>query len=308
MHSSHSHAHNILCTIISTFNFHILPTREMKASITGILFSITTPSLAFAPNLNAAKDRTRLNLFDGFENPLDKAFEEEGPLGKGITVGKVQVALSVSGSERVSKDSIFTKLAQHARADDTTSGYDDDYEDGYGDSKLSKMCHDVCLTLLRQSDSWTAACSESEWFKESDAGKAESCYNQWADREASKFEKVSSTLIEAQVMQLVVKYTDASSPALQEYIPEEDADIKEGAPTVAIVSLIIEIQGDETNFDRAGFSFADTKAVLSSIASDCRVEGGDCLNAVEVFWTPSEPTEKLTERDTIVDFPELITL
>jgi len=53
---------------------------------------------------------------------------------------------------------------------------------------------------------------------------------------------------------------------------------------------------------------AETKAVLSSIASDCRVEGGDCLNAVEVFWTPSEPSEILTERDAIVDFPELITL
>ena len=27
-----------------------------------------------------------------------------------------------------------------------------------------------------------------------------------------------------------------------------------------------------------------------------------------VFWTPSEPTEVLVERDVIVDFPELITL
>jgi uncharacterized membrane protein len=77
---------------------------------------------------------------------------------------------------------------------------------------------------------------------------------------------------------------------------------------VAVVSLVIEIQGDETNFDRAGFSLAETKGVLTSIASDCRVEGGDCLNAFEVFWTPSEPTEVLTERDTIIDFPELITL
>lgn len=259
------------------------------ALIASSLFSIaTTPSVvAFSPTLPAAnvklaKTSTEINLFDGFENPLDKVFEEEGPLGKGITVGKFQVAINVPGSERTAKDSIFSKLAQHARADETSSGYDDDYEDGFGDSKLSKMCHDVCLTLLRQSEYWTAACSESEWFKESDAGKAESLYNQWADREASKFEK--------------------------EYIPAEDAERKEGAPTVAIVSLIVEIQGDETNFDRAGFSFADTKAVLSSIASDCRIEGGDCLNAVDVFWTPSEPTEVLTERDTIVDFPELITL
>lgn len=257
-------------------------------------FCITTPLVAFtltgndfsllqrqhATTNRPTRATTEIHLFDGFENPLEKAFEEEGPLGKGITVGKVQIAINVSGEERVAKDGIFAKLAQHARSD--TGGYDEDYEDGYGDSKLSKMCHDVCLTLLRQSDSWTAACSEYEWFKGNDAGKAESLYNQWADREASKFEK--------------------------EYIPEQTSEISAGAPTVAIVSLVIEIQGDETNFDRAGYSFADTKSVLSSIASDCRVEGGDCLNAVEVFWTPSEPTEVLTERDTILDFPELITL
>lgn len=147
----------------------------MKIAIITTLFSAATPSMAFAPALQTTRTATstELNLFDGFENPLDKVFEEEGPLGKGITVGKVQVAINVPGSERTSKDSIFAKLAQHARADDTTSGYDEDYEDGFGDSKLSKMCHDVCLTLMRQSDSWCAACSESEWFKESDAGKAE---------------------------------------------------------------------------------------------------------------------------------------
>lgn len=152
----------------------------MKTAMITTLFSVATPStMAFTPILPAAnvklrtKTSTEMNLFDGFENPLDKVFEEEGPLGRGITVGKVQVAINVSGSERTSKDSIFAKLAQHARADDTSSGFEDDYEDGYGDSKLSKMCHDVCLTLLRQSDSWTAACSESAWFKESDAGKAE---------------------------------------------------------------------------------------------------------------------------------------
>lgn len=172
-----------------------------------ILFSAATPSsMAFTHTLpkfsshvtvnrrtktTSSTTTTQIHLFDGFGNPLEKVFEEDGPLGKGITVGKVQVAINVSGAERVAKDGIFAKLAQHARAD--SDGYDEDYEDGYGDSKLSKMCHDVCLTLLRQSDSWTAACSESQWFKGSDAGKAESLFNQWADREASKFEKVSLT-------------------------------------------------------------------------------------------------------------------
>ena len=40
--------------------------------------------------------------------------------------------------------------------------------------------------------------------------------------------------------------------------------------------------------------------------ADCRIDYGDCLNAVEVFWTPSDANEVLTERDTVLDFPELI--
>jgi len=68
----------------------------------------------------------------------------------------------------------------------------------------------------------------------------------------------------------------------------------------------MEIQGDSTLFSRAGYSISETKDVLSSIMADCRVDNGDCLNAVEVFWTPSDVNEVLTERDTVLDFPELI--
>ena len=230
---------------------------------------------------------TRLHFFER----LDKAFEDDGPLGRGITVGKVQVALNVDGIERASggENSIFAVLEKHGRDDgsDDDEDYDDDddLDAGGGDSKLSKMCHEVCLALLRRSDDWISACSDRRWYKEQDMTKAESTYNLWADREACKFER--------------------------EHVPPEGASTSAfdgNFPTVAVVSLVVEIQGDNTNFDRAGFSLAETRDVLTSLASDCRVEGGDCLNAFEVFWTPSEPTEVLTERDTIIDFPELITL
>jgi hypothetical protein len=59
-------------------------------------------------------------------------------------------------------------------------------------------------------------------------------------------------------------------------------------------------------FDGAGFSITGTQEVLSSIASDCMVEYGEMVNAVEVFWTPSERDEILTRNDVILDFPELI--
>lgn len=38
------------------------------------------------------------------------------------------------------------------------------------------------------------------------------------------------------------------------------------------------------------------------------VEEGECVNAVELFWTPAETTEVLLRSDLIVDFPELIDL
>ena len=46
--------------------------------------------------------------------------------------------------------------------------------------------------------------------------------------------------------------------------------------------------------------------MLASIASDCLVDDGYCVNAVEVFWTPSDNKEILTKLDMVVDFPELI--
>ncbi|KAL3802724.1 hypothetical protein ACHAW5_003975 [Stephanodiscus triporus] len=275
----------------------------MKNALILALASSSTAFIAPAPlvrhddaagSASASTSTTRLHFFER----LDKAFEDTGPLGRGITVGKVQIALTVDGRERSSSDesSIFAVLERHGRdssaSSDVGGEYDDDYADGRGDSRLSRMCHEICLALLRKSDDWISACSDRRWFKEQDMGKAESVYNLWADREACKFER--------------------------EHVPPESASASAsagaardvgGAPsTVAVVSMIVEIQGDETNFDRAGFSIAETMGVLTSIASDCRVEGGDCLNAFEVFWTPSDPTEVLTERDTIIDFPELITL
>jgi Protein of unknown function (DUF1517) len=115
---------------------------------------------------------TKLYIFD------KKMFEEEGPLGKGITVGKVQVALNCPDR---GPGSIFAMLEDNSRwiANDDDPG------------SLSDLAHEVCLSLLRKKESWTAACSASEWFGAADTGKAESKFNDWANAEAAKFEKVS---------------------------------------------------------------------------------------------------------------------
>lgn len=233
----------------------------------------TTAALAFSPRCVIPRSVHRVTANVATVVPksmtfsslhlFDKIFEEEGTLGKGITVGKVQVALLCSNR---GPSSIFSLLEDHAT------------NTGDQPQELARMANDVCLDLMRKTDDWVAACSTSKWFKGDDAGKAERYYNELANAEAAKFEK--------------------------EYIPDDDDN--QGGSTMVVVSLILEIQGDSTKFDGAGYSIAGTKEVLASVASDCLVDDGYCVNAVEVFWTPGEPTEVLTRADVIVDFPELI--
>jgi len=117
---------------------------------------------------------TSLSLFG-------KLFEEEGPLGKGITVGKVQVALMSNDRSANSITGILEKKASATGSSPSSA-------------QLARLANEVCLALLRKSDDWTAACSDSKWFSGKDGGKAESQFNDWANREAFKFEKVRVVL------------------------------------------------------------------------------------------------------------------
>mmetsp|Transcript_1382 Transcript_1382/g.1863 ORF Transcript_1382/g.1863 Transcript_1382/m.1863 type:complete len:267 (+) Transcript_1382:82-882(+) len=245
------------------FSFAPRPTPVVLAQRHQKSFSPSTAKTAKTTRTSTKTSTTTLAFFD-------KVFEEEGPLGKGITIGKVQVALFTTDRSR---DSIFGAVK---RAVDEHAGVSTNYD-------LACLAQEVCLALLRRKDSWTAASSESKWFKEDDSGKAESLFNDWANREAVKFEK--------------------------EYPATITGDKDEaGFATAVVVSIILELVGDQTRFAGAGLSLAQTEDVLQSIASDAMVEDGDCVNAVEVFWTPGESTEVLSSRDLIVDFPELITI
>jgi hypothetical protein len=110
---------------------------------------------------------TRVRMFN-------KLFEEKGPLGKGITVGKVQVAVATDPS-----NSITRTLERVSKFPTGTP------------SQLARIANEVCVTLLRNSASWVSSCSSSAWYSASDAPKAESQFNLLSNKEAAKFEKVS---------------------------------------------------------------------------------------------------------------------
>jgi hypothetical protein len=135
------------------------------ARLSSLAFVVTPLSRSFGVRQRS----TSLGVFD-------KLFEESGPLGKGITVGKIQVALACRDR---GPNSIFGILEEGARS---TSKNDSE--------SLGELANRVCLALLRKSDDWVAACSTSQWFKGDDYGKAESLFNDWVNKEATKFEKV----------------------------------------------------------------------------------------------------------------------
>ena len=74
----------------------------------------------------------------------------------------------------------------------------------------------------------------------------------------------------------------------------------------ALLRDLIHASNAIVRFDGAGYSIVNTKEILASIASDCLVDDGYCVNAVEAFWTPSDRKDTLSKRDMILDFPELI--
>jgi len=249
-----------------------IDTKKFGLSVVMLLTMVSLANCFLVPARMAFHSVATKNQVSSSSSSLDmifgKMFEEEGVLGKGITVGKVQVALSAI--DRTSASSIFKTLEDASRGG------------GNSPQELSKLTNKVCLALLRKQTEWVGACSESQWFSSKDASKAEKAYNDYSNREAAKFEK--------------------------EYIPGPSSNEEKGGPTTVVVSVVIEIQGDETKFDGAGYSITKTNDVLSSIAADALVDDGYCVNAIEVFWTPSERDEVLTSRDVIIDFPEIVDL
>jgi hypothetical protein len=139
--------------------------------------------LAFLATLLASswgflnQHHARLPAFSTKLHFFDKMFEEKGMLGKGVTVGKVQVALI--SSDR-SSNSIYGLLERKAASA------------GNSPKELARLANDVCLAVMRKSDDWISACSTSKWFKEDDAGKAERHFNDLSNSEALKYEKVRS--------------------------------------------------------------------------------------------------------------------
>jgi len=198
-------------------------------------------------------------------------------LGSGVSVVKLSVGMNVP--QRKSSRSVLNYLNKLARTAQTDSRVG-----------LQNLVSEVALELLRQRASIFAASSSSQHFADPD--KAKRAYNNLAIIERGKFER-----------ETINKYkgVDYSSSQLQQqsysHLPAD--------ATLAVVTLVLEIQGDSTKLDPIRSS-GNVNDALARIASDVKVD--DCLLSAEVLWTPQENTDVLTRRQVFEDYPELQTI
>ena len=203
----------------------------------------------------------------------------DSPLGSGVTVATLSIALNVPKRDDPSSIlSYLTRLSNTARTDSRVG--------------LKNLVSQVALELLRQRRSIFAAKSEYKHYSNSD--KATRDYNQIAIQQRSKFEKETISKYKG------VDYS-ATKPSSLSVVSTSGFQA-----TVAVVTFVIAIEGDSTKLPSPIRSLNDVEKALTQVATDVNVD--DCLLSAEVLWTPGDTSEILTERDIIVDYPDLRTL
>ena len=203
---------------------------------------------------------------------LDWGTVGSSALGIGTTVCQISVALEVP--DRDDPNSILgvlNRLAQTARTDSRVG--------------VQNLSSQVALELLRRKSSIVSGSTSFKHFN--DRSKALREYQSKSVKERSKFENEN-----------VSKYGGVDYGVGR----SGQSGAASGKATMAVVSIILAIDGDSTKLPRIN-SIGDVEQALRQIASDAKV--GDCLNSAEILWTPEDRSETLTLRDVVADYPEL---
>ena len=198
------------------------------------------------------------------------------PLGRGTTVAKISVAMQVPNrDDPQSILNVLPRLAQSAQTERRAG--------------LQNLTSQIALELLRRKSQVVSASTSSQHFR--DRTKAEQSFGQQSIRERSKFEKESFS-----------RFRGGDWSTSTRRMGGSDLD---GKATMAVVTLLIEIDGDATKLPNVS-SINSVEEALRKIASDSRV--GECLQSAEILWTPEDRSEMLTEREVVADYPELISV
>lgn len=162
------------------------------------------------------------------------------------------------------QNSLYGKLNSIARVADTNSA-----------EGLQSLVSDTCLAILRSSNDWLAARTESET-----AGllknDVESTYNRLVIKERSKWE--------------------VEQKALTRTAP--------GQPTYMVATLVVLLRNGKSLAPVS--TNADLRDSLQSLAAEVSVV--DNLLGAEVLWTPEDTNDVMDRDELFLNFPELVSI
>mmetsp|Transcript_125872 Transcript_125872/g.187869 ORF Transcript_125872/g.187869 Transcript_125872/m.187869 type:complete len:431 (-) Transcript_125872:192-1484(-) len=205
----------------------------------------------------------------------DSARDSMSSLGPGTSVVQLSVALEVPNRDDPnSMLSVLNRLSQTASTDSRVG--------------IQNLTSQVAIELLRRKSSIVSASSAYKHF--GDRAKAGRDYESRSIRERSKFERES-----------ISKYGGVDYSTGSPRLGGSGSGVSDKA-TMAVVTLVMAIDGDSTKVPNIN-SITNVEDALRMIAANSKVD--DCLQSVEILWTPEERTETLSVRDVIADYPEL---
>ena len=152
---------------------------------------------------------------------------------------------------------------------------------------VRNLISQVAVELLRRKSSIQAASSRYKHVENEKEGQR--VLLQWSVDERSKFEQESVTTF---------SILDVSLSA----IGGRGDDASNCKETMAVVTLIVSMQGDSTDVSQI-HSLTDVKAALLLIAVNAKMER--CLTGAEILWTPLHRNETVSLMDVMADYPEL---
>jgi uncharacterized membrane protein len=236
----------------------------------GVIFFLLS---IFSSGLNSSL-RSR-NI--GFDSDSTTTTSTISALGKGYSVAQISLAMEVP--DRDSPNSILNilnQLSNTARSDSRVG--------------IQNLTSQVALELLRKKSLIVAGVTKS--VNCNDFRGAEREFNRWAINERGKFESETVSKFKG------VDYSQGKSTTTPTLLSSSFST----KSTLAVITIILSIEGDTTKLPRIT-SESDVVTALSRIAADAKVD--DCLQGVEILWTPEERSETLTKRDVIADYSDL---
>ena len=195
-----------------------------------------------------------------------------GSLGGGATVLKLQISMTSDWSQ---KGNIMETLTRLAEKNNAMSGRSD----------LAKLLSESSMAILRRQNDWNSAAYEGELFSFG-AQKAEPYFQRLTVQERAKFEEETTPDSVAMI--------------------KNSNEIVASLPTEMVVSIVVAMRGESSAYAKNVRSLADVSKCLQGLAADSLTDDGDNVMAVEILWTPSEPTTVISERELIEDYPELV--